>query len=118
MRKILIPVAAAAVAFSSAAFAQTGGASGTSGGAAAKSGSDATAPASMTAKDGMAKGERKMTKKRRSNRYGYSAGHVPGSKAFLTVPRHQPGLFLNLLIPQRPDRWPSAGFRTDSRSVF
>jgi hypothetical protein len=58
MRKILIPVAAAAVAFSSAAFAQTGGASGTSGGAAAKSGSDATAPASMTAKDGMAKRER------------------------------------------------------------
>lgn len=42
---------------SSAAFAQTGGASGTSGGAAAKSGSDATAPASMTAKDGMAKRE-------------------------------------------------------------
>ena len=57
MRKILIPVAAAAVAFSSAAFAQTGGASGTSGGAAAKSGSDATAPANMTAKDGMAKRE-------------------------------------------------------------
>ena len=63
MRKILIPVAAAAVAFSSAAFAQTGGAS--SGGAAAKSGSDATAPASMTAKDGMAKRERKMTKKKK-----------------------------------------------------
>ncbi len=65
MRKILIPVAAAAVAFSSAAFAQTGGASGTSGGAAAKSGSDATAPASMTAKDGMARRERKMTKKKK-----------------------------------------------------
>ena len=65
MRKILIPVAAAAVAFSSAAFAQTGGASGTSGGAAAKSGSEATAPASMMAKDGMAKRERKITKKKK-----------------------------------------------------
>jgi hypothetical protein len=38
--------------------------SGTSGGAAAKSGSDATAPASMTAKDGMAKRDRKITKKK------------------------------------------------------
>ena len=65
MRKILIPVAAAAVAFSSAAFAQTGGASGTSGGAAAKSGSEATAPTGMTAKHGMAKRERKMTKKKK-----------------------------------------------------
>ena len=65
MRKILIPVVAAALAFSGAAFAQTGGASGTSGGAAAKSGTDATAPAAGTAKEGMAPTEKKMKKKKK-----------------------------------------------------
>ena len=63
MRKILIPVVAAALAFSGAAFAQTRG--GTSGGAAAKSGTDATAPAAGTAKDGMAPTEKKMKKKKK-----------------------------------------------------
>ena len=65
MRKILIPVVAAALAFSTAAFAQTGGASGTSGGAAAKSGSDATAPTSDTAKGEMAPTTGKKTKKKK-----------------------------------------------------
>jgi hypothetical protein len=63
MRKILIPVVAAALAFSGGAFAQTGG--GASGGAAAKSGTDATAPAAGTAKDGMAPTEKKMKKKKK-----------------------------------------------------
>jgi hypothetical protein len=62
MRKILIPVVAAALAFSPAAFAQTGA---TSGGAAAKSGTDATAPAADTAKDGMAPTDKKMKKKKK-----------------------------------------------------